>query len=50
MMLLLKDGDYALTTPKVVGVFIGLLVFHGMLVTNLHAPFYKQALNDSQNL
>ena len=39
MMLLSKDGDYALTTPKVVGVFIGLLVFHGMLVMDLYPLF-----------
>ncbi|KAI0684048.1 APC amino acid permease [Cytidiella melzeri] len=26
-----KDGDYTITAPKVVGVFIGLLVFHGLL-------------------
>lgn len=29
-----KDGDYTLSSGKVVGVFAGLLVFHGILVSS----------------
>ncbi|KAI0790315.1 amino acid permease [Irpex lacteus] len=33
-----KDEAYTITAPKVVGVFIGLLVFHGMLVRRSKLP------------
>ena len=32
-----KDGDYTVTQGKVVGLFAGLLMFHGLLVSLIHA-------------
>lgn len=38
-----KDGNYEVTSGKVVGLFVGLLLFHGTLVRLGHVRLVEQA-------
>lgn len=49
LLLMLQDGKFQVSTGKIVGLFAGLMIFHGFLVGGVSVPHPVLAYAYSQN-